>query len=374
MQIEKLKDIVQDCHLNFLVGSGLSMPYLKTLGDIEVILTALEADALLTMDQKDIIRCSVLGRFFNEVIHKNLKVISDPTSEVILNEVLENYRTFLSTMTAILLKRKSTLLSKQINVFTTNIDVFLERALEDEQLEFNDGFSGRIKPIYSVANFSKTVFKNSLHFSNSAELPVFNLVKLHGSLTWKVEIDKIHYSDLKLINAVKQALDVIASQIAEVPNGCSVSDLTDAISTFTHQPEHGLFLSIYKQLAIINPSKEKFHDTIMNLNYYEMLRVFSNELEKENSILFVLGFSVADEHIREILIRAANANPTLLVLIYCYDHNARVAIDANIAKSNVGRKYNNIIVVEPTTAGVVFDFKNLNSTVFTKLYNEIDKA
>jgi hypothetical protein len=373
MHIEKLKDAVQDCHLNFLIGSGLSKPYLETLGNIEILLTELETNVKLTSDKKNIIRCSILGRFFNEVIHRNVKIISH-TGDPDVNAVLTNYRTFLSTMTAILLKRKSTILSKQINIFTTNIDVFLERALEDEQLEFNDGFSGRIKPIYSVANFSKTVFKNSLHFNNSAELPVFNLIKLHGSLTWKVELDKIHYSDLKIVDAVNHALNLILSDIAKVPDGCSISDLEAAIATYSLEVGHKEFLAIFKQLAIINPTKEKFHDTIMNLNYYEMLRVFSNELEKENSILMVLGFSVADEHIREILVRAANANPTLLVLVYCYDHNARITIDANIAKSNVGRKYNNILVIEPSATGSTFDFANLNAEVFTKLYEEINKA
>lgn len=373
MEIEKLKDTIQDCHLNFLVGSGLSMPYLKTLGEIEILLTALEADIVLTNEQKDVIRCSILGRFFNEVIYRNLKIIDNYGGDADLEIVLTNYKTFLSTLTGILLRRKSTILNKQINIFTTNVDVFLERALEDEQLEFNDGFSGRIKPTYSVANFSKTLFKNSLHFNNSAELPVFNLIKLHGSLTWRIEADKIHYSDLKLVDEVKKVLDVIVSRIVDVPDGCNIVDLKTSISSLSHHSSHADFLSIYQQLAIINPTKEKFHDTIMNLNYYEMLRVFSNELEKENSLLFVLGFSVADEHIREILVRAANANPTLLVLIYCFSHDARLDIEANIAKSNVGRKYNNILIVEPP-GGSTYDLNTLNNAIFKKLYEEIEKA
>ena len=37
----ELKDVVQDCNINFLLGSGMSMPYLSTLGKIERFLTEL---------------------------------------------------------------------------------------------------------------------------------------------------------------------------------------------------------------------------------------------------------------------------------------------------------------------------------------------
>ncbi len=39
MQIDKLKKIIQSSHINFLLGSGLSCPYLSTLASIETWLT-----------------------------------------------------------------------------------------------------------------------------------------------------------------------------------------------------------------------------------------------------------------------------------------------------------------------------------------------
>ena len=45
----KLKETIQDCNINFLLGSGLSFPYLKTLGNIEALLTDLEN---ATFDEK----------------------------------------------------------------------------------------------------------------------------------------------------------------------------------------------------------------------------------------------------------------------------------------------------------------------------------
>ena len=66
---------------------------------------------------------------------------------------------------------------------------------------------------------------------------------------------------------------------------------------------------------IVNPTKKKFEDTTLNQTYYDLLRIYANELEKENSVLFVLGFSFADEHIRDLTLRVANTNPTLKIYI-----------------------------------------------------------
>ena len=67
MDIEQYKNTIQDCNLNFLVGSGMSVPYFSTLGNIEVLLTDLERNTTLTSDEKIIIRASILGKYFKSV-------------------------------------------------------------------------------------------------------------------------------------------------------------------------------------------------------------------------------------------------------------------------------------------------------------------
>jgi len=67
------------------------------------------------------------------------------------------------------------------------------------------------------------------------------------------------------------------------------------------------------------------------------------------SILFVMGFSFADEHIRKITLRAANANPTLLVVIFAYDNNPQFDF---VNKTN----NNNVMVLTPSL------FKESNKT------------
>lgn len=44
MLIQELRYIIQSAHINFLYGSGLSLPYLSTLGNIETYLTRLNND------------------------------------------------------------------------------------------------------------------------------------------------------------------------------------------------------------------------------------------------------------------------------------------------------------------------------------------
>jgi hypothetical protein len=69
-----IKDKVQDCNLNFLIGSGLSSPYLKTLERIEALLTTLE-QATFPEDQEKIVRCSLYRSYFDGVISENCNIL-----------------------------------------------------------------------------------------------------------------------------------------------------------------------------------------------------------------------------------------------------------------------------------------------------------
>lgn len=371
MEIEKLKNTIQDCNLNFLVGSGLSVPYFTTLGNTELLLTELSKNKTLKEDEIEIIRVSILGKYYEEVISKNPIIIDDSKVGPHKTLVMNNYKDFLVYLNTIVLKRKSTILNKQVNLFTTNIDVFFEKALEETQLEYNDGFYGRFNPVFSLTNFKKSLFKKSLHYDNTSEIPVFNLLKVHGSLTWKSEKEKIVYSELKETEEIKAIWEKVKGKVIDFTHTDNLKHFIKEVSSKTHDSTFSDFLAAYDKLAIVNPTKEKFQDTILNLQYYELLRVFSNELEKENTILFIMGFSLADEHIREIVLRAANSNPTLTIKIFAYDSPSKVIIEENIQKGNTTIRYNNIEVIEPE-ASVFYDLKTINSSVFKEILNKID--
>jgi hypothetical protein len=211
-----IKDTIQDCNLNFLIGSGLSSPYLRTLGQIETLLTLLE-EAGLPQKQNQIIKCSLYKSYFDGVASKNCDILDgDADAE----PSMKAYSEFLKLIQTILFQRKSTILGKEANLFTTNIDIFLEKAIERTGLECNDGFNGRFDPEFAISNFKKAHFRRSPQYDNVSELPTVNLLKLHGSLTWHIEgSDKIVFSsDLGHVRNV-QAIDVTPSLLLPVDAG-----------------------------------------------------------------------------------------------------------------------------------------------------------
>lgn len=373
INLNLLRDTIQDCNINFLIGSGLSNPYLETLGNIEKLLTDLD-NRTLDIPKKSLIKASLYNHFFNGVISRNIGILENQHNA---NIVLENYKFLLKNLNILLLNRKSNIISKQINIFTTNIDIFLEKALESIGVEFNDGFSGRFNLAFSLSNFRKSYFKKSLHYDNLMEIPVFNLLKLHGSLSWIMKEDnKIYFSnDLSLVRNIitKQPS---TNKLINIGENDDIDSLSTKSKTKIYDETLNIFLNEYNKLLIVNPNKDKFRHTLLNQTYYELLRIYANELEKENTILFILGFSFADEHIREITIRVANSNPTLIIYIIAYDHASMVDIQKKIDCGNI--RNNNIIFIEPPQELSIkrtdkkdkfkYTLENINSHIFSKFF------
>ncbi|RBS75832.1 hypothetical protein EB02_00558 [Enterococcus faecium] len=82
------------------------------------------------------------------------------------------------------------------------------------------------------------------------------------------------------------------------------------------------------KIQIVYPTKKKFESTLVNEYYFNLLRLLSYELEKEQSTLIVFGFSFYDEHITEIVQRSLN-NPNLLVIILCFSDKSKNEIISN---------------------------------------------
>jgi len=377
MNLEILKDTMQDSNINFLLGSGLSCPYLPLLGNIETLLTEVE-DATLTATQRKIIKASLYKRYFDGVIANNPQILkSDPASSSILNE----YKKFLRSLNSLLLKRKVTLLSKDVNLFTTNIDIFLEKALDELDLEFNDGFNGRFRPLFSLSNFKICRFKKSLHFDKSAELPVFNLMKLHGSLSWEQGLNDSVIFSVNLQHIAEVGTKTLApDHFIDIPDNAKLAALIPATSGKVSDAATDAFMDAYEKLLIIvNPTKEKFHHTLMNETYYELLRLYSNELEKENTILFVMGFSFADEHLRDITLRAANSNPTLVVHIISYTSEAGDQIQAKFPSTTVRNANIKFIAPDQEDDGhggkkdaFKYDFATINEKIVGAILTSVD--
>lgn len=322
---KRLTDLFSGARVNFLIGSGFSKPFLETLGDLEDIQTHLSR---LSMEPKEkmVLTGYLLWIYFCNCMYA--------MADVHAEELVEQRR-FANIIYRLMNERSTPVLSKQINIFTTNYDPILELVFDaNRNIAYNDGFEGRINPYFSSSNFSKMIYRQAIFSNNKVEVPVVNILKMHGSLTWNriPETDSIGYCNYreKLHRFYHRNKDFFDRQIIDKmnailknENGKNIPELTLELSDVTKGSTiqgslQEFFENYTEELQIVNPTKEKFDTTIMNIAYHELIRIFSNELEKENSVLLVYGFSFQDEHILEITKRSI-VNPTLQIYIFCYD-------------------------------------------------------
>ncbi|PZX10370.1 SIR2-like protein [Breznakibacter xylanolyticus] len=379
MGYEEIKKVIESCHLNFLIGSGASTPFLGTLSDIETLLTDLSKKE--NDDNKKIVDASIKKHYYDVAIKGNSEIDSKNENKK-LDTVKIAYSNFISAINIILTKRKTNLVTKQANLFTTNMDLLLDYTLENQKIAFNDGFSGRMNPVYGTENFHNSIRKTSTHYEFQSEIPLFNVFKLHGSVNWKLNNGKITYdygnTILNKINSLSinsnDFLPVVYASSEKDKGGnniwkCyTVDELYKNIKTekITKNDSHSLFLEAYDELQMVNPTKQKFEITTQDVVFYELLRMYSNHLERENSVLFVFGFSFADEHIREITKRVAASNPTLLILIFAYDLKSKESIQREIPTSA------NVKIIFDAEENMKYSLDTINLHFFTKLANELE--
>ena len=140
-----------------------------------------------------------------------------------------------------------------VEVFTTNYDLLLEQALEEQSVPFFDGFSGSRYPFFDI------------HSVEENELPRYwaRVWKLHGSVNWKTVKGEV----------------------------CRVSkDVTGSAE-------------------LIYPSKLKY-DQSRKMPFLAMSDRLTNFLLQPQAVLFVCGYSFSDEHINDTIINALKVNQT----------------------------------------------------------------
>ena len=286
-----LQKAVQSANFNFMIGSGCSCPVIPTLGSIEK-----KIQELLVAEKFDEADWEVfiyLKPFLDAYSKLNVATDVDVTG------VLSNYALFLRVIFKCLSRRENNILPKQATIFSTNYDLFIEKSFETlgMQAKLNDGFSRTPllsnRFIFSPVEFFNSVFNNGNLYNYQVQIPAINLVKIHGSLSWQSEGDNIVFTTDWLKKSIEEHKELI------------VSKDKDGIRKFN------------QGFAVVLPKQDKFKDAILDQTYYDLLRIYANELDKENTLLIVVGFSFSDGHILEITKRALK-NPTLKVVIFCH--------------------------------------------------------
>lgn len=341
LSVERLRTIVQDSHISFLVGAGTSSSYFEPLGPIETVLTELGSGT----DEARLARASVQGFFFEKVLVPNLPMMA---GDVAAQPLIKSYGRFVAVLNRLLLKRRSTILSKQVNIFTTNVDMAFEVALELLEIDVNDGFSGKINPRLDLGEFSTLRYRQGTRFEYRSEIPVVNLFKIHGSVAWNQSGEEIYFDHrLEMVKGIVSKYGTAKTDLLPIASKGDIvtADLLAAASGKVLTPGVEEFTRAYEELSIVNPEKTKFASTVLNKTYYELLRRLANELEKENSALLVHGFSFRDEHLLDLVLRAAATNPTLQVIVFCYSRSSYTETNSLFPEERV--KNGNIAFVQP---------------------------
>ena len=161
--------------------------------------------------------------------------------------------------------------TKEIDIFTTNWDFLVEKAsdklikVEDENIRCLDGFKG---------NYTKTLDLNLFDEEIKGEgsyIKKINLYKLHGSVNWILEGEKIIMSYSSTSTADKKA-------------------------------------------AMIFPTPQKYQE-VLGFPYIELLRRFSNVIKNKCKYLLVIGYSFQDIHINSIIKEAIKSPSFNLYII-----------------------------------------------------------
>lgn len=323
-------DDIYDKDLNFLIGSGASSGLLPTLqlqmrtgdGDARYSLEDLATE----FEQHDADRRRLVPLFMHyysscirpaELLTLQQATASEPGATVI-----RSYRTFLSTVLGMMGRRRG--LDRRCNLFTTNYDGCLplvaDQLIQEGNVDFvlNDGARGFTKRILQARNFGSYLCQSGVLGRYQSSIPQVNLIHLHGSVYWnkagtgiEVSYDTSHRKDLLDDEVVQNAWPFFAT----LNNPEAV--LADLPPAGLNEVTMNKFWDAYERMPIVNPTKWKFKETVYEEHYYQMLRLLSYELEKRNAVLITFGFSFADEHILNLVMRSLS-NPGLQVFICCY--------------------------------------------------------
>ncbi len=363
-----LYDIYEQ-NLNFLFGAGASFGFLPTLAlkikDASSVSYTFETLAKeLDQDKKDNLYTLLFMHYYKECIYTGLPQTPGlplPPNSV---EVLDEYKRFLKTLLTALEKQSRN--GKKANIYTTNYDSCFEVSSDELILDqsinctVNDGSEGFQSRKFHTKNFNNRVIQRGIFDNHDEYLPQINLLHAHGSVYWgkcKQGIE-VNYGHTNYDITFNEDQNELLSRFSEIVNDEDkfLADLVDfeAIQNWDNLSADD-FWDKYNRIPIVNPTKWKFHETVFEEAYYQILRHLSFELERPNAVLVTFGFSFADEHILHLVQRSLS-NPTLTVYISCFNE---------VEKQEMKRKFKGYKNVKFVCIDEDLTFKQFNNSVFT---------
>ena len=190
------------------------------------------------------------------------------------NELLEVYKTFYKK----LLTRNSTL--PRLNIFTTNYDLYSERAMDSLGIHYVNGFTGGISKYFNPTIFNYALAEK-MDLSQSKWNVIdnfFYLYKIHGSVNWVENDDEGKLFKIQEIQ--DPTFDILEN----------------------------------KPTVMIHPTPLKYNASLGS-PYSDLFREFQKKLMQNNNILVTIGYSFSDEHINNLIFQAFTIPSFRLIII-----------------------------------------------------------
>jgi hypothetical protein len=202
----------------------------------------------------------------------NIKVEKEKPSNDL--PLIELYKQFYRK----LLTRNPTL--PRLNIFTTNYDLYSERAMDLLGIHYVNGFTGGISKFFNPAIFNYALAEK-MDLSQSKWSVIdnfFYLYKIHGSVNW-IEAE----GENKLFK-VKEIQEPTFKQLEN------------------------------EATIMIHPTPLKYNASLGS-PYSDLFREFQKKLMQNNNILVTIGYSFSDEHINNIIFQAFTIPSFRLIVI-----------------------------------------------------------
>ena len=160
-----------------------------------------------------------------------------------------------------------------INVFTTNYDLFNEKALESLKINYCNGFNGFIERVFEPSIFKQRIVDEENRYKekwNPLKRYV-RLYKIHGSIDWIEKDDKIQ-------------------QVQEYSG---------------------------KENILIYPTQAKHFETQYS-PYSELFREMNIKLQNPNTTLIILGYGFGDDQINNLIAQSLINEDFNLIILNSY--------------------------------------------------------
>jgi hypothetical protein len=339
---------VYEHNLNFLLGAGASFGFLPTL-ELKVkdesgkVFTIESLAHRFDEDGNDELRTLLFMFYYRECILPGLPGHFDASFPHHGQSVLNEYECFLATLVEVLERQKD---SKKVNLYTTNYDSCLELSSDSllsglpGRFVVNDGSDGFQSKRFHTKNYNNRVVQKGIFDKHEECVPQINILHPHGSVYWVKDNSEIgvSYHEAQYRFSFTDEQNILIDNFKKIV-GCKGNLYGHVLDLKNHGDWSALdgdqFWKTYRKIPIVNPTKWKFHETVFEEAYYQILRHLSFELERPNSILMTFGFSFADEHILNLVQRSLS-NPTLTVYVCCFNEQEKTEMQGKfLGYSNV---------------------------------------